>query len=163
MEAGLEATFYYMFPHAKPNIVPGADRMVRAQFTFSAGAHAAIVEVDKNTGAVHVIRYLIVGDNGTVINPGRGQRPGLRLGGPRHRHRSRRRLHVQPRGTTVDDYLSRLRQMLDGGDAARRSDPPAVALAVYRRSDKKRRAKARRSPRPPPSPARSKTRCNRSA
>ena len=69
MEAGLEATFYYMFPHAKPNIVPGADRMVRAQFTFSAGAHAAIVEVDKNTGAVHVIRYLIVGDNGTVINP----------------------------------------------------------------------------------------------
>ncbi len=69
MEPGMEATFYYMFPHAKPNIVPGADRMVRAQFTFSAGAHAAIVEVDKNTGMVHVIRYLIVGDNGTVINP----------------------------------------------------------------------------------------------
>ena len=69
MEAGLEATFYYTFPHAKPNIVPGADRKVRAQFTFSAGAHAAIVEVDKNTGAVHVLRYLIVGDNGTVINP----------------------------------------------------------------------------------------------
>jgi 2-furoyl-CoA dehydrogenase large subunit len=69
MEAGLEATFYYTFPHAKPNIVPGADRMVRAQFTFSAGAHAAIVEVDKATGIVHVLRYLIVGDNGTVINP----------------------------------------------------------------------------------------------
>ncbi len=65
----MEATFYYMFPHAKPNIVPGADRRVRAQFTFSAGAHAAIVEVDKNTGSVHVLRYLIVGDNGTVINP----------------------------------------------------------------------------------------------
>jgi 2-furoyl-CoA dehydrogenase large subunit len=69
MEAGLQATFYYTFPHAYPNIVPGADRRVRAQFTFSAGAHAAIVEVDKNTGAVHVLRYLIVGDNGTVINP----------------------------------------------------------------------------------------------
>ncbi|MGZ8466576.1 MAG: xanthine dehydrogenase family protein molybdopterin-binding subunit, partial [Candidatus Binatia bacterium] len=69
MEPGLEATFYYMFPHARPNIVPGADRRVRAQFTFSAGAHAAIVEVDKNTGSVHVLRYLIVGDNGTVINP----------------------------------------------------------------------------------------------
>ena len=49
MEAGLEATFYYTFPHAKPNIVPSADRLVRAQFTFSAGAHAAIVEVDKAT------------------------------------------------------------------------------------------------------------------
>jgi 2-furoyl-CoA dehydrogenase large subunit len=69
MEAGLQATFYYTFPHAYPNIVPGADRRVRAQFTFSAGAHAAVVEVDKNTGQVHVLRYMIVGDNGTVINP----------------------------------------------------------------------------------------------
>ncbi|HXV83543.1 MAG TPA: molybdopterin cofactor-binding domain-containing protein, partial [Candidatus Binatia bacterium] len=69
MEAGLQATFYYTFPHAKPNIIPGADRRVRAQFTFSAGAHAAIVEVDKATGKVEVLRYLIVGDNGTVINP----------------------------------------------------------------------------------------------
>jgi 2-furoyl-CoA dehydrogenase large subunit len=69
MEAGLQATFYYTFPHAKPNIVPGPDRLVRAQFTFSAGAHAAIIEVDKATGKVEVLRYLIVGDNGTVINP----------------------------------------------------------------------------------------------
>jgi 2-furoyl-CoA dehydrogenase large subunit len=69
MEAGLQATHYYTFPHAKPNIVPGPDRLVRAQFTFSAGAHAAVVEVDKATGMVEVKRYLIVGDNGTVINP----------------------------------------------------------------------------------------------
>ena len=69
MEAGLHATFYYTFPHAYPNIIPGPDRRVRAQFTFSAGAHAAVVEVDKATGQVHVLRYLIVGDNGTVINP----------------------------------------------------------------------------------------------
>jgi len=69
MEAGLQATHYYTFPHAKPNIVPGVDRLVRAQFTFSAGAHAAVVEVDKATGMVEVKRYLIVGDNGTVINP----------------------------------------------------------------------------------------------
>jgi 2-furoyl-CoA dehydrogenase large subunit len=69
MEAGLQATFYYTFPHAKPNIVPDADRLVRAQFTFSAGAHAAVVELDKATGKVEVLRYLIVGDNGTVINP----------------------------------------------------------------------------------------------
>src|SRR5262249_26145775 len=69
MEAGLQATHYYTFPHARPNIVPGADRLVRAQFTFSAGAHAAVVEVDKATGKVEVLRYLIVGDNGVVINP----------------------------------------------------------------------------------------------
>jgi 2-furoyl-CoA dehydrogenase large subunit len=69
MEAGLQATFYYTFPHARPNIIPGADRRVRAQFTFSAGAHAAVVEVDRATGKVEVLRYVIVGDNGTVINP----------------------------------------------------------------------------------------------
>jgi 2-furoyl-CoA dehydrogenase large subunit len=69
MEAGLQATFYYTFPHAKPNIIPDSNRLVRAQFTFSAGAHAAVVEVDKATGKVEVLRYLIVGDNGTVINP----------------------------------------------------------------------------------------------
>src|SRR5262245_28459381 len=69
MEGGLQETIYYTFPHAYPNIVPGPDRLVRAQFTFSAGAHAAMVEVDKRTGMVHVLRYLVVGDNGTVINP----------------------------------------------------------------------------------------------
>jgi 2-furoyl-CoA dehydrogenase large subunit len=69
MEAGLQATYYYTFPHAEPNMVPGPDRKVRAQFTFSAAAHAAVVEVDKETGKVHVLRYLIVGDNGTVIHP----------------------------------------------------------------------------------------------
>jgi 2-furoyl-CoA dehydrogenase large subunit len=68
-EAGLQATYYYTFPHAEPNMVPGPDRKVRAQFTFSAAAHAAVVEVDQDTGKVHVLRYLIVGDNGTVIHP----------------------------------------------------------------------------------------------
>jgi 2-furoyl-CoA dehydrogenase large subunit len=68
-EAGLQATFYYTFPHAEPNMVPGPDRKVRAQFTFSAAAHAAVVEVDRETGKVHVLRYLIVGDNGTIIHP----------------------------------------------------------------------------------------------
>jgi 2-furoyl-CoA dehydrogenase large subunit len=69
MEAGLQTTFYYTFPHGEPNLVPGPDRKVRAQFTFSAGAHAAVVEVDRQTGKVHVLRYLIVGDNGAIINP----------------------------------------------------------------------------------------------
>jgi 2-furoyl-CoA dehydrogenase large subunit len=68
-EAGLQATYYYTYPHADVNLVPGADRKVRAQFTFSAAAHAAIVEVDRATGKVHVLRYCIVSDNGTVINP----------------------------------------------------------------------------------------------
>ncbi|MCZ6626045.1 MAG: xanthine dehydrogenase family protein molybdopterin-binding subunit [Deltaproteobacteria bacterium] len=68
-EGGLRTTFYYTFPHAQPYLTPGLDRKVRAQFTFSAAAHAASVEVDKETGNVHIIRYVIVCDNGTVINP----------------------------------------------------------------------------------------------
>jgi 2-furoyl-CoA dehydrogenase large subunit len=68
-EAGLQATFYYKFPHAQPFMVPDSSRRIRAQFSFSAGAHAAVVEVDRDTGKVHVLRYLIVCDNGTVINP----------------------------------------------------------------------------------------------
>ncbi|HEY3306234.1 MAG TPA: molybdopterin cofactor-binding domain-containing protein, partial [Candidatus Binatia bacterium] len=67
-EGGLRTTFYYTFPHAEPHLVPGRDRKVRAQFTFSAAAHAAVVDVDRETGKVHVLRYVIVGDNGTVIN-----------------------------------------------------------------------------------------------
>ncbi|MGH7830236.1 MAG: xanthine dehydrogenase family protein molybdopterin-binding subunit [Candidatus Binatia bacterium] len=68
-EAGLQATFYYTFPHGQPYLVPGPDRRVRAQFTFSAAAHGAVVKVERETGKVHVLRYVIVGDNGTVINP----------------------------------------------------------------------------------------------
>jgi carbon-monoxide dehydrogenase large subunit len=38
--------------------------------TFPFGAHVAVVEVDRETGKVHLLRYLVVGDNGTIINPG---------------------------------------------------------------------------------------------
>lgn len=67
-EMGLQTTFYYKFPHAHPYLVPDKDRRVRAQFTFSAAVHAAIVEVEPQTGEVKVLRYLIISDNGTIIN-----------------------------------------------------------------------------------------------
>jgi len=37
--------------------------------TFASGAHLAVVEVDPWTGAVRVLRYLVVHDCGRVINP----------------------------------------------------------------------------------------------
>ena len=52
-EPGLEATFYY----DPPNL------------TFPYGAYIAVVDVDKETGAVHVRRFLAIDDCGTVINP----------------------------------------------------------------------------------------------
>lgn len=69
-EPGLETTYYHSHPHANPNMVPDAQGRVRAQYTFSSAAHAAVVEVDPETGRVTVRRYLIVSDNGTIINPG---------------------------------------------------------------------------------------------
>ncbi|HLG70754.1 MAG TPA: xanthine dehydrogenase family protein molybdopterin-binding subunit [Chloroflexota bacterium] len=53
LEPGLEATNYF-----HPS---GA--------TYSNGVHVAIVEVDPETGRVQVLRYAIVHDCGTVINP----------------------------------------------------------------------------------------------
>jgi 2-furoyl-CoA dehydrogenase large subunit len=69
-EPGLEVTYYHSHPHADPLMLPDAQGRVRAQYTFSSAAHAAVVEVDPETGRVRVVRYVIVSDNGTLINPG---------------------------------------------------------------------------------------------
>jgi carbon-monoxide dehydrogenase large subunit len=39
------------------------------QLTFPNGCHACEVEIDPETGAVEVVRYVVVDDVGTVINP----------------------------------------------------------------------------------------------
>jgi carbon-monoxide dehydrogenase large subunit len=39
------------------------------QSTYSSGAHAAVVEVDAETGAVRLLRYVAVDDCGAMINP----------------------------------------------------------------------------------------------
>ncbi|MBV8420776.1 MAG: molybdopterin-dependent oxidoreductase, partial [Hyphomicrobiales bacterium] len=52
-EPGLEASFYY----DPPNL------------TFPYGAYLAVVDVDRETGAVNVRRFLAIDDCGTVINP----------------------------------------------------------------------------------------------
>jgi len=53
MEPGLEATAYF-----QPE-----------QSTYSSGAHAAVVEVDQETGWIRVLRYVVVDDCGNMINP----------------------------------------------------------------------------------------------
>ena len=40
-----------------------------SQSTYSSGAHAAVVEVDTDTGVVRVLRYVAVDDCGVMINP----------------------------------------------------------------------------------------------
>ena len=53
MEPGLEATAVYDPPN----------------FSWPAGAHAAVVEVDPETGDARLVRYVAVDDVGTVVNP----------------------------------------------------------------------------------------------
>jgi 2-furoyl-CoA dehydrogenase large subunit len=69
VEGGLEVTYYHSHPHADPLMLPDMQGRVRAQYTFSSAAHAAVVDVDSETGRVRVLRYVIVSDNGTLINP----------------------------------------------------------------------------------------------
>jgi 2-furoyl-CoA dehydrogenase large subunit len=68
-EPGLQVTYYHRHPHANPMMLPDMQGRVRAQYTFGTAAHAAIVEVDRETGRVRVLRYVIVSDNGTLLNP----------------------------------------------------------------------------------------------
>jgi len=53
-EPGLETTRRFMPPD------PG---------TFASAAHAAHVELDSETGAVRILRYVVVEDCGTIVNP----------------------------------------------------------------------------------------------
>jgi carbon-monoxide dehydrogenase large subunit len=53
VEPGLEASFVYDPPN----------------FSWPAGAHIAVVEVDTETGLVDVLRYVAVDDVGVVVNP----------------------------------------------------------------------------------------------
>lgn len=53
IEPGLEATHYFQAPRA----------------TFASGAHAAVVEVDRETGRITVLDYVVASDAGRLINP----------------------------------------------------------------------------------------------
>ncbi|TMA12309.1 MAG: xanthine dehydrogenase family protein molybdopterin-binding subunit [Deltaproteobacteria bacterium] len=66
MEPGLEGRYYY-----RPSLanLPDEQRRVRNQLFVSNAGHAAVVEVDVETGKVSILKYAIVHDCGTVLNP----------------------------------------------------------------------------------------------
>ena len=66
MEPGLEGRYYYQPALAN---LPDEQRRVRNQLFVSNAGHAAIVEVDIETGKVSILKYAIVHDCGTVLNP----------------------------------------------------------------------------------------------
>src|SRR3954454_15330767 len=40
-----------------------------SEITMSSGAHAAVVEIDRRTGGLRILRYAAVDDAGTIVNP----------------------------------------------------------------------------------------------
>jgi carbon-monoxide dehydrogenase large subunit len=50
---GLEASRYFAPPRG----------------SFAGGAHAAVLEIDRDTGAIHIHKYVVVHDCGRIINP----------------------------------------------------------------------------------------------
>ena len=66
-EPGLEALYYYSNPLAKR---PDDKKRVRVQLGFASAAHVAVVEVDRETFEIKVLRYLVIHDCGRQINPG---------------------------------------------------------------------------------------------
>ncbi|MEM4716909.1 MAG: xanthine dehydrogenase family protein molybdopterin-binding subunit, partial [Candidatus Caldarchaeum sp.] len=65
MEPGLTATAVFS-PDFKP---PNEKKIGNLTLTYSYQAHAVVVEIDRESGAVKVLDYAIVDDCGTVINP----------------------------------------------------------------------------------------------
>jgi carbon-monoxide dehydrogenase large subunit len=62
----------YTLASLPPEIEPGLEAQhffEPPNFTYPFGAHACIVEVDAETGQVHILRYVAVDDCGRVINP----------------------------------------------------------------------------------------------
>jgi len=46
-----------------------AERRFTTDVTMSSGAHAAVVEIERATGALRILRYAAVDDAGTIVNP----------------------------------------------------------------------------------------------
>jgi carbon-monoxide dehydrogenase large subunit len=67
LEPGLEATRYFKMP----NVYHEPERQGRfsAYPSWPNGASACVVEVDPETGHVKILRYVMVHDAGTIINP----------------------------------------------------------------------------------------------
>lgn len=79
MEAGLEATAVFKFPEAK---APDLKDRVNSSNTYGFIAEVMAVEIDCETAAVKIVRYVTIHDAGTIINPAIAE--GQVLGGALH-------------------------------------------------------------------------------
>jgi 2-furoyl-CoA dehydrogenase large subunit len=65
-EPGIESRHAHQNPLARPM---DAERRVRSQLVFANAAHCCLVEVDRRTGMVKILKYVVVHDCGRELNP----------------------------------------------------------------------------------------------
>jgi carbon-monoxide dehydrogenase large subunit len=64
----------YHLPHRlpdgeEPGLEETARHTVRSRFKFTNGSHACVVAVDPTKGTLRILRYVVVQDCGTIVNP----------------------------------------------------------------------------------------------
>ena len=111
LEPSLEATVHYTNPQA---------------WTFTNGAHLAVVELDLETGRVRVVRYVAVDDCAR-------RRPDRRRRRPGHRRRALRALRLRRRRPAPHGDADGLRGADRGRSAGLRAAPSGDARALDRR------------------------------
>jgi carbon-monoxide dehydrogenase large subunit len=67
VEPGLESTRYFRAPNIYHQ--PATQGRFSAYPTWPSATAACVVEVDPDTGIVHILRHVVVDDSGTVVNP----------------------------------------------------------------------------------------------
>jgi 2-furoyl-CoA dehydrogenase large subunit len=63
-DVGLQATYHWQWPNLNAD-----DRGQRGAATFTLLCHGALVEVDADTGAIRILKYVATEDCGRLINP----------------------------------------------------------------------------------------------
>lgn len=72
MPFGEAVSMAYVAKTLPPNVEPGLEATTffePSNFTFPFGAHVCLVEVDKETGDIRLLKYVAVDDCGNMINP----------------------------------------------------------------------------------------------
>ena len=66
MEPGLYVSAMYDFPFGT---LPDENKRINNTSTYANNAHVAVIEIDKETGKVSLLKYVIADDCGVAINP----------------------------------------------------------------------------------------------
>ncbi|MBI4258890.1 MAG: xanthine dehydrogenase family protein molybdopterin-binding subunit [Thaumarchaeota archaeon] len=66
VDLGLHEAAYFYAPQAHP---PDEKNRISCHYTYGNQTHVAVVEVDRDTGRINILKYLVAHDSGTIINP----------------------------------------------------------------------------------------------